>query len=254
MTFHDLHRGEPFLLPNAWDYASAAALAAAGFAAVGTTSLGVAAAAGLPDGTGATRGETVALAKRLSPLPCHVTVDIEGGFSTAPAEVAELVAELASAGAVGVNIEDGRSDGSLVPAEQQAAVIQAVKTAVPGMFVNARTDTFWLGTGGLDETVRRCRAYADAGADGVFVPGTADPATISALVAAVAAPVNVLLTSTPFPELADLGVRRVSTGSLLFRIALDAALATALSASATTPPTPRFGYADVQAMLSPGTP
>src|SRR5690606_38151166 len=81
-AFARLHRpGQPFLLPNAWDYGSAALLAAHGFPAVGTTSLGVAAACGRPDGAGATRDETVALARSLSRLPCLLTVDIEGGFS-----------------------------------------------------------------------------------------------------------------------------------------------------------------------------
>ncbi|TVS98861.1 isocitrate lyase/phosphoenolpyruvate mutase family protein, partial [Amycolatopsis bartoniae] len=97
--FAALHRGpRPLLLPNAWDHASAAALVAAGFRAVGTTSLGVAAAAGLPDGTGATRAETLTLARRLSGLECLLTVDIEAGFGLPPEELAELVAELAGLG------------------------------------------------------------------------------------------------------------------------------------------------------------
>lgn len=92
-TFRNLHhRSTPLILPNAWDYASGAALMAAGFAAIGTTSLGVATAAGLPDGAGATRTETLALARRLSALPGPVTVDIEAGFSEEIAEVAELAA------------------------------------------------------------------------------------------------------------------------------------------------------------------
>jgi 2-methylisocitrate lyase-like PEP mutase family enzyme len=122
-AFHALHQGDrPLLLPNAWDYASAAALAEAGFAAIGTTSLGVAAANGLPDGKGVTRAETLALARRLRRLPCPVTVDVEGGFSDDPAEVADLAEEVAAAGAVGVNLEDGHADdavaeGAPIPAD-----------------------------------------------------------------------------------------------------------------------------------------
>ncbi|MGS2615064.1 isocitrate lyase/PEP mutase family protein [Micromonospora sp. LZ34] len=221
------HAGRPLLLPNAWDHASAAALAARGHPAVGTTSLGVSAAAGLPDGAAATRAETVRLARLLRRLPVLLTVDVEAGFSDDPAEVADLAAELAALGVVGINLEDGRADGGLAPAELASAKVTAVKAAVPQLFVNARTDTWWLGTPDpLPETLRRTRAYRDAGADGVFVPGVADPATIARLAAAVDAPLNVLLSPDgPGPaELGALGVARVSTGSLLFRAALGAAL------------------------------
>ncbi len=103
--FADLHRGpSPLLLPNAWDAASAAAFAAAGFPAVGTTSLGVAAAAGLLDGSGAAREKTVALALELCGHGWFVSADIEGGFSDQPAAVASLCVELAEGGVAGVNI------------------------------------------------------------------------------------------------------------------------------------------------------
>ncbi|RZS30525.1 2-methylisocitrate lyase-like PEP mutase family enzyme [Herbihabitans rhizosphaerae] len=228
--FHSLHSGPaPLLLPNAWDFASAAMLVDAGFPAIGTTSLGVAAAAGLPDGTGVARAETVELARRLVRLPRPITVDIEGGFSDDPAEVAALVEELAEMGVAGVNIEDGRADGSLVPQEHQRRVIKAVKHAAPDLFVNARTDTHWLGAAGIDETLRRVRAFADAGADGVFVPLLNDPQEITAVVRAVDVPLNTLLCAAAptVDQLGELGVRRVSTGSRLFRAALGAMLAAA---------------------------
>jgi 2-methylisocitrate lyase-like PEP mutase family enzyme len=246
VNFHGLHvPGHPFLLPNAWDFASGAALLNAGFPAVGTTSLGVAATYGLPDGEGATRNETVALARTLCRLPCFVTVDIEGGFSADPGEVGDLVAELAEIGAVGVNIED-----AVGPVEHQVRVLRAVKSAAPSVFLNARTDTHWLRTAPGAEAVERCKAYIDAGADGVFVPGITDREAISTL-AGLGVPLNVLLSSVPFAELAELGVSRVSTGSLLFRTALDAAVNTALSARTGTPPTPRFSYSDVQQLAGP---
>src|SRR5437868_4212077 len=99
-SFKDLHvPGDPLLLPNAWDHASAAALAGAGFPALGTTSLGVAAAAGKRDGTNATREETRALVRRITHLGAHITVDLEDGFSDDPGAVAGLAQELEALGA-----------------------------------------------------------------------------------------------------------------------------------------------------------
>ncbi|MCT2589757.1 cytochrome P450 [Streptomyces sp. N2-109] len=229
--FRLLHRaGVPLLLPNAWDHASAAALAGAGFRAVGTTSLGVAAAAGKPDGVGGTREETVRLACALTRLDALISVDIEGGFSERPEQVAALAAELAGAGVVGVNIEDGRADGTLAGQGRQCALIRAVKDAAPALFVNARTDTHWLpGPGHAAQTAGRVAAYQQAGADGVFVPGLQDGPAIAELAAGLEVPLNILHSPTglSLPALAELGVRRVSCGSLLFRAALGAAVATA---------------------------
>ncbi|MEV5825076.1 isocitrate lyase/phosphoenolpyruvate mutase family protein [Spirillospora sp. NPDC052242] len=254
MNFHELHRGErPLLLPNAWDFASGAAMAAAGFAAVGTTSLGVAAAAGKADATGDARAETVALARRLARLPVPVTVDVEGGFADRPDEVAALVAELGSFGVAGVNIEDGRR-GGLAPVRHLAAVVAAVKRAAPGVFVNARTDTYWLGGDrpSLGETLRRVRAYADAGADGVFVPGIADDADIAAVVAEAGVPLNVLHLPgrTRYARLAELGVGRVSCGSLPFRAALHAAVTSALGVAGEPPGSDVPTYDDVVRLIA----
>lgn len=219
-AFAGLHRGdEPLLLPNAWDHASARALADRGFRAIGTTSLGVAAAAGLPDGTSDTRDETLRLALALGSDPYLLSVDAEDGYSEDPDEVGEFARELAAVGAVGVNLEDRLGSVAL-----HAAKIEAVKSAAPGLFVNARTDTYWLGDG--EETAARVDAYRQAGADGVFVPGLTDPGDIAALVERLDVPLNILYTPTgpTVPQLADLGVRRVSLGSLLYRRALGAAL------------------------------
>lgn len=257
------HQSTPLLLPNAWDHASAAALAAQGFAAVGTTSLGVAAAAGLPDGAAATRAATVALARRLGRGSLLFTVDAGGGFSESEdedededvREVAELARELYAAGAAGINLEDGRPDGTLAPVDLHAAKIAAVKAAVPALFVNARTDTHWLSRR-QDETPTRLASYEQAGADGVFVPGLSDPDGIAALTADLVVPLNILYTPglPSLPELAALGVRRVSLGSLLYRSGLAAAVATATAIRdgqqpPSGPPVP--SYAEVERLAAP---
>ncbi|MFI5837250.1 isocitrate lyase/phosphoenolpyruvate mutase family protein [Micromonospora sp. NPDC051300] len=252
-AFRELHRpGRPLLLPNAWDHASAAAFAARGHPAIGTTSLGLAAAAGRPDGVGVTRAETLALARRLRGVPALLTVDVEGGFADDPGEVARYVGELAALGVVGVNLEDGRPDGSLAPASLVADKIAAVRTAVPGLFVNARTDAWWLGVPSPSaEARRRAAVFRAAGADGFFVPGAPDD-EVGPLAAEVGLPLNVLHRpeGPDLVALGRLGVARVSTGSLPFRAALGAALrlvdAVAAGRDAGLPPAP--GYAEVQAL------
>ncbi|MYS83081.1 isocitrate lyase/PEP mutase family protein [Embleya scabrispora] len=253
--FRALHQaGAPLLLPNAWDHASAAALVERGFAAIGTTSLGVAIAAGKPDGVGGTRAETVRLGVGIARLPVPVSVDIEGGFAERPEDVAALGVELIQAGVAGVNIEDGRADGTLTDVDHQAAVIAAVKEAAPTLFVNARTDTYWAGgpTASLDETVRRIRAYRAAGADGVFVPGIQDEAAIETLVGATDATLNILYSPSGLSRarLAKLGVRRISTGSLLFRVAVRSAvdLAWAIAHDQDAGPVGAPTYAQAQAI------
>ncbi|MFF0309165.1 isocitrate lyase/phosphoenolpyruvate mutase family protein [Streptosporangium sp. NPDC004379] len=253
--FRALHHGpEPLVLPNAWDHASAAVLAAAGFAAVGTTSLGVAAAAGKPDAAGATRAETLALARRIAHLDVPVTVDIEDGFGGSPAEVAELAGNLAAMGIAGVNVEDGRGARLAGPAEQ-GRLIRAIKDSAPDLFVNARTDPFWLGMpGALTEAVRRARIYADSGADGVFVPGATAGRDLEALATAAGVPLNVLVQpGVPPSRLAEAGVRRISFGSLLFRAALGAVTGTALAVAAGGHPVAEApSYEEVERLAGPG--
>lgn len=130
-------------------------------------------------------------------------------------------------GAVGINIEDGRDERSLVDHERQCVTIATVKQRVPELFVNARVDTYWTGvSANVEETVGRAATYIDAGADGIFVPGVRESADIKALAASIARPLNVLFTPElhTVAELAELGARRISTGSLLFRAAIGTAI------------------------------
>lgn len=255
-TFAALHGSPtPFLLPNAWDVASALFLQEAGFPAIGTTSLGVTAAAGLPDGAGAGRELMLSLAETLTArLRVPVTVDLEGGFSDDPAEVADVAKRLADVGVAGVNLEDGRPDGQLRQSGQHAAIIDAV-AAVPGLFVNARTDTYWLKVGCADgraeETLRRLAAYRDAGASGVFVPGLTDPGVTHAVANEVGLPLNVLWQpGRALAELGAIGVRRVSTGSALYRHALAGGVAAARAAAqGEVPSQSASSYAAVQRAL-----
>lgn len=252
------HADDPLLLPNAWDYASAILLASAGFQAIGTTSLGVAAAHGLPDGAGQAREETVALARRLADLPCLVTIDIEAGFSADPESVADLVEELATLGAAGINIEDGRPDHTLAEVARQCDLISAVRSRVPDLFINARTDTHWLDTGttpDMGDTLARAEAYVAAGADGIFIPGISAARDIAIAVGAIAVPLNVLFLPHrhSLAQLAELGVRRISTGSLLFRAALQTTVETATAirdggAIRTDVPT----YGEIQRLVATG--
>jgi 2-methylisocitrate lyase-like PEP mutase family enzyme len=229
MTFHHLHEGDtPLLLPNAWDVASAAAFVDSGFPAVGTTSFGVGAAAGHADGARASRDATLDLVHALIGLPAYVSADIEDGYADAPEEVAAYVAEL---GAAGINIEDS-TDEALIDPAAHAAKLAAIRDRNPGVFINARIDNYWLKQ---DATVAavldRAAVYTEAGADGIFVPGASDPDELRTLAKEIALPVNVLaVADLTLDEIGRLGIRRVSTGSLPYRAAIDAAVdvATAL--------------------------
>lgn len=248
VSFAELHAGEqPLLLPNAWDVSSALGFAEAGFPAVGTTSFGVNAAQGQPDAGCASRDATLRLTQRLRALPVFVTADIEDGFSDDPGKVAAYVEELQVAG---VNIEDSRL-GELVDPADLVPKIAAIKQTAPDVFVNARVDTYWFGIDATPEaTIERAKAFVDAGADGIFVPGATDPGLLRELADGIPAPLNVLahpqLTLT---QLGELGVRRVSTGSLPYRVAIDAAVAVATTMRDGGLPPSATPYAEAQRRL-----
>ncbi|MGW6309871.1 isocitrate lyase/PEP mutase family protein [Streptomyces niveus] len=242
------HQQAPLVLPNAWDVPSALAFVDAGFEAVGTTSFGVASGLGRPDGGRATRDANLALARALAPLPVQVSVDIEDGYSDDPDEVAAYVSALVAV--AGVNIEDSTAETLIDPAAH-AAKVAAVKGRCPEVFVNARVDTYWLGQDAmLAATLERAARYVEAGADGVFVPGATDPALLRELAAAIPVPLNVLAIPALSPaELGELGVRRVSTGSLPYRAALHAAVAVAQAVRGNGTVPAATPYPELQARL-----
>jgi 2-methylisocitrate lyase-like PEP mutase family enzyme len=218
--------GDPLVLPNAWDAASAKVVVAAGFPVVATTSAGVAAALGYEDHEGAPADEMLAAAGRIArSVDVPVTVDAEAGYGLEPPE---LVAALKLAGAAGCNLEDtDHATGALRDPDQHAGWLASVREAAAGegypLVINARIDVFLAGSGELPEALERARSYFDAGADCVYPIALADRATLAEFVSAAAGPVNVLATpeAPSLAELAELGVARVSYGSLLHRRAME---------------------------------
>lgn len=251
MTFRELHDGAlPLLLPNAWDVPSALAFLDAGFDAIGTTSFGVACSLGRPDGGRSTKDANLALAHALSTLPAYLSMDIEDGYDDDPDRVAAYAAELDAAGVAGINIEDSSAERLIAP-RAHAAKVAAIKYRCPGLFINARVDTYWLGQDATpEETIARAGYYVEAGADGVFVPGASEPAVLREVTTTIPVPVNVLVTPTlSMKDLAELGVRRVSTGSLPYRAALRAAVEVTGSVRDGHPIPPAAPYPQLQARL-----
>lgn len=247
--FRDLHvPGNPLILVNAWDAASARLVEAAGAAAIATTSAGVAWSLGAPDGDALDRDAAGAAVARIAGVVAvPVTADIEKGYG----DVADTIRLVRAAGAVGVNIEDG--------ATAQPGRIAAARAADPELFINARIDTFLAGAGGLDETVERAQAYLAAGADGIFVPGVTDPATVAALVERIPAPVNIMAGpgAPSIPDLARLGVARVSLGSSVAQAAyglVQRAAEAALGAGGYTELAGAADYGVLNGLLTPGAP
>jgi 2-methylisocitrate lyase-like PEP mutase family enzyme len=214
---HELHHGDHVLtLANSWDVAGARIAEQAGVPAVATTSAGVAWSLGAADGDRLDRDSAIGLVSRVAAaVDVPVTADIETGFGQTPDDVAETVRLVLAAGAVGINIEDGAAP--LRPLVEQADRIAAARQAAGDfpLFINARVDTFLRADGDPGETVRRATAYVEAGASGVFVPGTGDLAVLALLVREIPAPLNVLAGpgSPSVAQFAEIGVARVSLGS-----------------------------------------
>lgn len=230
--FRALHETGCFVMPNAWDAASAAILAREGFAALGSTSAGIAWALGRRDGLGAvSRAEAIAnaaLLARASGLP--VNGDLEDGFGPAPEDCAATVRAAAEGGIAGLGIEDTTGDAArpIHPFDDAVRRVEAAARAAQGRIVlTGRTDVLLHGAGDAAEAIRRLAAFAEAGAEVLYAPGLPDMDSIRAAVRAVAPkPLNVLIgprgAPVPLAELAAAGVRRVSTGGALYRLALGA--------------------------------
>jgi 2-methylisocitrate lyase-like PEP mutase family enzyme len=231
--FRELHaREQLFVMPNPWDVGSAMLLESLGFEALATTSAGFALAIGKRDQT-VTRDELVEHVGRLAaatPLPLNV--DSERLYPDDPGGVGEAVALLADAGAAGCSIEDydpatGRIDEVGVASERVAIAAEAAHSLAEPMVLTARAENHLYDIGDLDDTIARLVAYRDAGADVAYAPGLRALDDVARVVGAVGVPVNVLsLRDGPsVSELASVGVRRVSTGSLLSRAAYGAFVA-----------------------------
>ena len=214
---------------NPWDVGSARILAALGFEALATTSAGFAWVLGKLD-TQVTRDELVAHVAELAPatdLPLNV--DSERCYPDDPGGVAETVRRLGEAGAAGCSIEDwnpvtGQIEDVGLATDRVAEAAVAARAFDPPLVLTGRAENHLHGIDDLDDTIARLVAYRDAGADCVYAPWLSTPEQISAVVDAVGVPVNVLATPAvpPLPELAQLGVRRISTGSLLAGVAYGA--------------------------------
>lgn len=213
-AFRRLHEDGLLILPNAWDAGTARLMRSLGAKAAATTSAGVAWAHGWPDGDALPLARLIETARAVSEaVDIPVSIDIEGGYSDDPAAVGDAARAVRDAGAVGINIEDGGG-----APEALAAKIAAIRAACgPELFINARCDVWLRGLGGVDEALRRATLYQDAGADGFFAPGLAEPEAIRALAAGIGLPLN-LMAVPGLPDAARLkalGVRRLSAGAAI---------------------------------------
>lgn len=219
----DLHRpGQPLVLVNVWDAGSARTVAATGAPALATASWAVAAAHGYADWEAIPREVLMATVREITTaVEIPVTVDLEAGFGASPDEVAETIRLAVEAGAAGCNLEDGLNEGALRPVAEQAERLRAARAAAgPGFHINARTDV-WLvppdapGAGDVEEALARLRAYAEAGADSVFVPGLSLGLDLDRVIAEQSLPVNVMRLTPDEPttaQYAAAGVARISSG------------------------------------------
>ncbi|MBV8464123.1 MAG: isocitrate lyase/phosphoenolpyruvate mutase family protein [Acidimicrobiales bacterium] len=235
--FRRLHDAGCFVLPNPWDAGTAVALAQMGFPALATTSAGAGFARGVPDEPGALSVDAVIehVAHVTAAVGVPVNADFQSGYAADPAGVAVNVERCVATGVAGLSIEDatGAEDAPLFDLSEAVARIRAARQAIDrsgqDVLLTGRAECFLVGhPDPLTESLRRLQAYAEAGADVLYAPGVRAPSDIRAIVDAVAPkPVNVLVSADiglRVADLADLGVRRVSVGSALARVAWGAFL------------------------------
>jgi 2-methylisocitrate lyase-like PEP mutase family enzyme len=226
-TFRALHHGpRALVIPNAWDALSARIVESCGATAIATPSAALAWSHGKPDGQFLSLDTLVSTVRETTAaVSIPVSVDLERGWSDDPAAVVDAVARVVDAGAVGVNLEDGAFAPELLARKIRACKANASTAHV---FVNARTDVFIRGLCApehrVSEVCARARLYADAGADGLFVPRIVASTDIQTVTSATALPVNVLaVPGVPsVTDLSSLGVRRLSVGPRLAEAAFTA--------------------------------
>ncbi len=265
-AFRALHeRPGAFIIPNPWDAGTARILAALGFEALATTSLGLANMLGRPNGA-VTRDEVIANCREIvdaTPLP--VNVDLENGFAHEPKAAAEAIRLAAEAGAAGGSIEDYSGDKKdaiydfdLSVERVKAAVAVARAQPVP-FLLTARAENLIRGRSDMADTIRRLQAYEAAGADVLYAPGLRNLAEVRQVVQSVKRPFNVVTgwldPAIPAPQLAEAGAKRISVGGALSRLALatfvDAAKAMKEQGSFAWMPQ-MLGIGDLQRMLGDG--
>jgi 2-methylisocitrate lyase-like PEP mutase family enzyme len=227
-AFRALHEGEPFVVPNPWDAGSARVFAALGFAALATTSSGLAFTLGRLDG-GATLDDVVAhIAALVGATDLPVSADLENGYGAEPRAAAEAIVRSAEAGAVGGSIEDYDPDaGSLYElaqaVERVEAAVEAARSLGFPFVLTARAENHIRGNPDLVDTIARLQAFAAAGADVLYAPGLRSADEIRAVCEAVPKPVNVLaLPGLTLGEIVDAGAQRVSVGGGLAWVAVKA--------------------------------
>lgn len=230
-AFRSLHESpDAFVLPNPWDVGSARLLVSLGYPALATTSGGFAATLGRLDGN-VTRDEALGHAAAIAAsVDVPVSADLENGFADDPQDVATTVRLAVEAGLAGCSIEDRSRDPEnpiydfAHAVERVAAAAEAARAGDVRLVLTARTENYLNGRRDIDDTIGRLKAFEDAGADVLFAPGVVDAGEIRAILETVSRPLNVLI----FPgvptiaELAEMGVRRISTGSALTYTALGA--------------------------------
>lgn len=232
-AFRALHeRDGAFVIPNPWDVGTARLLASMGFEALATTSAGLAFSLGLPEGR-VSRDATLAHCRTIvSATELPVSADLEKGFGDTPESVAETVRAAAETGLAGCSIEDhtGRRDDPIfefaLAVERIEAAVAACRSLPHDFVLTARCENFLWGRHDLDDTIKRLQAFEAAGADVLYAPALHDLETIRAVCAAVSRPVNVVMglpgATFGLAELAEAGVKRVSVGSALARLAYGA--------------------------------
>ena len=237
-NFRSLHqREQAFIIPNPWDAGTARMLAHMGFEALATTSAGNAFSLGQKDGTVGRERTLANVAAIAGAAELPVTADLENGFGSSPDAVAETIRLAAEAGAVGGSIEDatGEPDQPIYPIEAAIERIEAAAEAARSLefpfTLTARAENFLYGRADLKDTIYRLRTYQEAGADVLYAPGLSTREQIAAVVSSVDRPVNVLMglgrLELSLEELGEMGVRRVSVGGALYRLALGSFLGAA---------------------------